>query len=135
MAPKSNSADHWQMEDLKTNNDSDDDDLQIVEDEVKLEIENDSTDDDLEIINEYNTNVMDFTTTDLDPLRRKSNIFNSSHVPQRMQLLPGGDINSPNKIKDTLRPGQISRLKSEAETEVDSLNQYVEQMDIDEGPD
>ena len=122
MAPKSNSANHWQMEEIKTSNESEDD-LQIVEPEVKLDIENDSTDEDLEIVNEYNTNVMDLTT-DLNPFRRKSNIFNSTHVVQRTQLMSGGDILSP-------KPAQISRLKNEVETELDSLNQSVEQMDID----
>ena len=121
MAPKSNSANHWQLEDIKTSNESEDE-LQIVEPEVKLEIDNDSTDDDLEIVNVYNANVMDLTT-DLNPLRRKSNIFNSTHVVQRTQLMSEGAMMSP---------AQLSRLKNEVEIELDSLNQSVEQVDIDQ---
>ena len=82
-----------------------------------------SSDDDLEVLSTTRKPfVMDLTVDEENFKMRRSNIFNST-VAQRVEVV--------NQSFEKPKPKQLSRLVSEVDDEVESLNESVEAMEVD----
>ena len=133
MAPKASGSNHWHMnEDTEEN----------LETKPKVNPEYkpnpqfftnpnvidlvESSDDDIEVVGTQKPFVMDLTVDENSFKKRPSNIFEST-VMQRVEVA--------NQSFEKPKPKQLSRLVSEVDDEIESLNESVDAMEVDDSDD
>ena len=131
MAPKASGSNHWHMTE---------DPEPEIQPKVKPEFKPnpqfftnpnvidlvESSDDDIEIVGNRKPFVMDLTVDENNFKKRPSNVFESTIV-QRAEAV--------NQSFEKPKPKQLSRLLSEVDDEIESLNESVEAMDVDSSGD